>query len=177
MRIILIIVTTILLNSCSAKKSNVLNASEVDKTDMFDVYDYLDILSHGIEVSHSPKIVKDYSNESNDWPYKWGFQTSVKNITKKELTIFSFGIMAWHNGRWIIDKKQEKFNSGILSSEDFSEWYDCPTGVIKPGESFTDSTNWAGSYNLEPFKQKWFYLVKDKKGNFYIGESIVEFTK
>lgn len=181
MKIVLFIVSLIFLISCSSKRSAIKNSSNVTNTDMdkdgFNVYEYLDILPHAFKVSHSSEIVNDYTEHSTDWPYKWHFRTSVKNVSKKELTIVSFGMLAWDNGRWVIDKKQENYNSGILSFQAFSDWYNCSEGIIKPGETFSDSTNWAGSYNTKPFSQKWFYLARDKKGDFYIGESDVRFEK
>jgi len=179
MKTVIYIAILIVLIACSSKRSTYGNSTDAKRatveTDTFNVYNYLDILPHAFEVNHSSEVVKEYTEHLKDWPYKWHFQTSVKNISKKELTIVSFGMLAWDNGRWRIDKKQEKYNSGILGPEDFSDWYNCPTGIIKPGETFSDSTNWSGSYKPEPFIQKWFYLGKDKKGNFYIGESDIRF--
>ena len=181
MKLINILFISIILFSCSLTKGvtektpNENNVSILN--DSVKAWENLDKIPIGFEVLHSPSRVKKFTAQMDGWPFKWHFKTTVKNISNKDISIFSFGIFAWDNGKWIIDENQKKYNSGFIDSNIFSEWYNCPNGLIKSNQSFSDSENWAGNYHFESFKQKWVYLGKDKEGNIYKGESIVRLEK
>lgn len=74
------------------------------------VYDYLDILPHAFKVSHSAEIVNEYTEHTTDWPYKWHFQTSIKNgfiLLGTKKVIFTLDNQMWN-------LKNESSNKGLF---------------------------------------------------------------
>ena len=128
----------------------------------------------GIEVVHTPNPVRMPEGPFEDyWPFKWDFRTEVRAIDRP-LTIKWFLILGWDGKQWILDRQQEKFNSGEGDGQKFAEWYSCPGGRIAPGKPAVDASNWAGSYSRKPFKQKWVVIGEDKAGKRFKGEGVIE---
>ncbi len=135
----------------------------------------LEALPVGLEVVHTPARVENprQGDKRSGWAYQWVFGTEVRAI-ERPLTIAQFGILAWDGENWILPPDQTKYNAGILGQAEFTEWYECPTGRIEPGKPAVDPKNWAGSHTRSSFKQKWFFIGVDSKGQRYKGEAVVE---
>ncbi len=128
----------------------------------------------GIEVVHTPNPVRDPEEPSKGgWPFRWTFRTEVRAIDRP-LTVKWLLILGWDGNRWVLDRRQKKFNSGEGDERVFAEWYECPGARIAPGSPAVDPSNWAGSYSREPFKQKWVMIGEDATGKRFKGEGIVE---
>lgn len=139
-----------------------------------DITATLEKLPVGLKVIHTPeKVTKMDGPKDRDWPYMWHFRTEIQAIDRK-LTITQFGILAWDGPKWILNAKQEKYNSGVSGKEVFMEWYGSKDAVIAPGKPAVDDSNWAGSRSPNSFKQKWFYIGVDDQGKSYKGEGVVE---
>jgi hypothetical protein len=80
----------------------------------------------------------------------------------------------WLMTSWILPSNNRRYNAGVLDQKAFTEWYSCPRARIEPGKPAIDPQNWAGSYTLTSFKQRWFYIADDDHGKRYKGEAIVE---
>jgi hypothetical protein len=133
-----------------------------------------DSLPVGIEVVHTPNPVRGPDSPTNGaWPFTWTFRTEVRAIDRP-LTVKWLLILGWNGERWILDRRQEKFNSGEGDTQVFAEWYECPGGRIAPGTPAVDPSNWAGSHSRQPFKQKWVMIGEDATGKRFKGEGVVE---
>jgi hypothetical protein len=134
----------------------------------------LESLPVGIKVIHTPAQVRSpVGPNPQGWPFRWLFRTEVHAIDRP-LTIIQFGICAWDGNQWILPTDNRRYNSGVLNRQTFKEWYDCPTARIEPGKPAIDPQNWAGNRTRASFRQRWFFIGVDNRGNRYKGEGVVE---
>jgi len=134
----------------------------------------LEQLPIGLDVIHTPAQVSGPTDGlETGWPHSWVFRTEVRSRGEK-LKIQQFGILAWDGNGWALPSNQKKYNSGILDGQTFAEWYGIVDGTISPDSPAVDDQNWAGSRDLQGFKQKWFFIGVDKNGKKWKGEGVVE---
>jgi hypothetical protein len=131
----------------------------------------LDKLPEGIKVSHEPKVVLATLSGKSERrsKYTWWYKTMVSAIAP-DVTIIQFGGFKWRDGKWLAGS----FTGKPYTGEDFADWYKCPMGVLKRGESYSDSTNWTSERELVEGKTRWYFIGVDGKGKRVKGEAIVE---
>jgi hypothetical protein len=131
----------------------------------------LDKIPEGIKVLHEPKMVlASLSGKSvRRSKYTWWYKTTV-STADDDVTIIQFGGFAWKDGKWF----PGSFTGKPYTVEDFADWYKCPKGVLKKGESYSDPTNWASEPELVAGKTRWYFIGVDGTGRRVKGEAIVE---
>ena len=131
-------------------------------------------LPTGFEIVHTPNpVAKPIGPIQGRWPYKWTFRTEIR-AKDQPLKVTQFMILAWDGQNWILDKKQQNYNSGEGDTKLFAKWYGCAEGKIGPGKPAVDEKNWAGNSTKSPFKQKWVVIGEDAMGQKYKGDGVVE---
>lgn len=139
----------------------------------------LEKLPVGIKVVHTPAKLKASRNDGSKtnidkkWAYEWSYKTTISAVDKP-LDIVRFGQAEWIDGKWAIPVGSEDHDVILGGGPEFAEWYNCPKGHLEPGKEIVDPINWSGSKTLRTFKQKWFFIGKDKDGKFYKGEADIE---
>ena len=129
-------------------------------------------LSIGLKVAHEPEVAlaTEIGRSASPAKYRWWYKTTVSAIGG-EVTIVEFGALAWHDGRWVTGGS---ITERPYTAKEFADWYSCPNAVIKPGETYSDPTNWSSSSELLAEKSRWYYIGVDGSGRRVKGEAIVE---
>jgi hypothetical protein len=132
----------------------------------------LDKLPVGITVTHEPKtaLATLTGKSERRAKYTWWYKTTV-SAKDAEVTIVEFGGFRWQKDKWV--------NGGTITGkpytgDDFADWYGCPKGVLKPGKSYSDPTNWSTDAELTAGKTRWYFIGVDAKGKRVKGEAIIE---
>lgn len=127
----------------------------------------LDKLPVGIKVVFEPKEPRATLTGKSDRraKYTWWYKTTV-SATDGDVTVVEFGGLSLHDGKWLVGKP--------FTAKEFAEWYKCPKGVLKKGESYSDPTNWSTDVELRAGKTRWYFVGIDAKGNRVKGEAVVE---
>ena len=131
----------------------------------------LDKLPEGIKVVHKPKAALGTLSGKSERrsKYTWWYKTTVSAVDA-EVTIVEFGGFVWQDGKWVA----ASFSGKPFTAKDFTEWYSCPKAVLKPGESYSDPTNWTSAPELRAGKTRWYFIGVDAKGKRVKGEAVVQ---
>lgn len=132
-------------------------------------------LKKGIIVKHSKKKV--YAELNKDYPtrggkYKFKYSTSVKTKLKG-LKIIQFGAFSLINNEWI-ERNVIPFNN-----TEFSEWYNCPNGLIHKGITYKDPSNWSSCDDLSKSESKilWYYIGINSNNEKFVGYDLLKIVK
>jgi hypothetical protein len=96
----------------------------------------------GINVEHSLDTV--YATINTKDPEKRGkyqmqFSTSV-STSSQMLIVTEFSAFLLEDGKWVMRTIYDR----AFNNEEFEKWYNCPNGILKVNETYTDYDNWLG---------------------------------
>lgn len=133
--------------------------------------DELKNLPVGMEVTHQPNPAYATLTEQGKrrGKFTWWYKTQVK-ATGSGVRIEQFGSFLWLKGQW----RFANFTQKPFSSKEFSDWYSCPDGYLKPGKVFVDPKNWGSADQLKAGKALWYFIGVDEEGRRVKGEAIVD---
>jgi hypothetical protein len=126
-------------------------------------------LPQGLSVVHNPSPVGARYAIPDQYQYKWFYGTSVSSSVGP-VTIEEFGCFSKRGDLWLFATLTGK----PYTAQHFSEWYNCPDSILKPGSKYTDETNWSAANCLQGGASKWYYIGIDPEGNRFKGEAVVE---
>jgi hypothetical protein len=131
----------------------------------------LDKLPKGITVTHEPEAALATLSGPSERPFKytWWYKTTVSAIDA-QVTIVQFGGFKWVDGKWLANS----ITGQSYTNEDFANFYKCPRGLLKPGEKYTDPTNWTKDKELLGGKTRWYFIGVDSNGKRVKGEAVIE---
>jgi len=122
----------------------------------------------GIKVTMVPESVKAVKGGRSGCKFTWNYVTQVETMGK-EIIIYEFGAFVWKGDHWLFST----INNRPFKLKEFEEWYDCEDGKLRPGEVYTDLSNYSGNDYLIEKKSRWYFLGSDMDGNSFRGEAIV----
>lgn len=100
--------------------------------------------------------------------YTWWYKTQIQ-AKGSGVHIEQFGSFVWRKGQWEFANYTRK----PFATKDFSEWYSCPDGLLRPGKLFEDPTNWGSSDKLSASKALWYFIGVDEEGRRVKGEAVI----
>jgi hypothetical protein len=127
----------------------------------------LEKIPNGIEVGHNPQTVSAVYNDK-DSMYYWVYKTTVKPV-HEDIEITQFGSYYWAGDHWQFGTVTGK----PFDAKDFADWYKCKDAKMKKGKEYSDKNNWNNARVLQGGKTLWYYIGKNKKGEFFKGTAIV----
>lgn len=129
----------------------------------------LDALPVGLTVIHTPNPVKADWDGRRDVPCRWIFETAV-SAAGSTVTIEEFGSFFWTIDHWEFSNVTKK----PFTRKNFAEWYGCPDGVLRPGETRRDASNWVQACSARQGRSRWYYIGVDADGRRVKGEAVIE---
>ncbi len=123
----------------------------------------------GIEVAHEPSRVYARKKGPSGNKFTWVYRTTV-SCSYSPVAIIEFGAFGLHDGKWVLSN----VGGRAFTQQQFADWYGCPNGVLMPGKSYCDPSNWSGSSSLKRSVSKWYFLGVDNRGERVKGEAVCE---
>jgi hypothetical protein len=118
----------------------------------------------GLKVTHAPTEASAVTGAETGFNYTWFFRTTVTAIDA-DVSILYFSFFVKRDDEWVHGK--------VFTPEEFAEWYACPDGLVRKGESFSDAQNWSAGDDLSAGQVIWYFVGKRKDGTVVHGEAEV----
>jgi len=132
-------------------------------------YQEIALLPVGLEVIHTPKIIKAMRGGRSGHKYTWLIKTTIRSKVGP-VTITEFGGFVSVNGRWVFSNLTGK----PFTADNFAEWYNCSEAKLAEGRSYTDENNWGGGDFLVASKGLWYFIAVTPDGKRFKGEAELE---
>ena len=119
-------------------------------------------INYGIVGSHFPNPT--YAT-FEDGMFVWKHNTSVISQSE-DLTIVEYGSYVYTDKGWYLRVTYD--------NKMFEKTYNCKSGILKKGKTYTDLASWRRSEALISGDAMWFYIAKDKAGKLFKGTAVIE---
>ncbi len=126
----------------------------------------LSALPEGLSVTNSPSEVRATSGAPGNASYTWLHSTTVSTSREESLRVVEYHLFAWLGDHWFIMGDP----NNPLDNEDFEDFFSCPGGMLRPGQSYTDRENRIESDELKDLRVKWIFVAENANGVRYRGE-------
>ena len=117
-------------------------------------------------MNHFPVVSKALQEViGRDTVYVWKHNTSVFNPTEEDVIVEEAGAFIFIKNDWTLRVKYNR--------RQFSRLFNCPKGILLPGEPYTFSKNWRKSPALFEGYGLWYVKGRTADGEEWIGHAIV----